>query len=345
MLPRFKILVLCLVFFVTNQAKAQSEKLIEKTFDISAEAIVDVKNTFGEIHITSWDESRVWVEVEILVKSGSDSRLSYLLDNIDVDFDQSHLRLSIKTDIDAKTRSNESFKVNYKLKVPRSNELKVGNSFGDIFIDDRDEPVEVELAYGDLKAGRFKGGGELKLSFGKGEVALLQEGEVFLRYCDFFSIEAADKLDLDQQFSDIEILNVDEISIDSKYGDLEIGEMNRIKGDIKFTNVDIDRLGKSLVLDCQYTSDFTIGSVATSLENLQIEGGFGSYDIDLDDGLVSDFEAIVEYASLRMNGVDIDYSLRLKDDKRSEYRGKIGEGDATSQISIYSKYGDIRISQ
>jgi len=341
----FKTLLFCCVSVVGSFCYAQQDKLIEKTFDMDPQALIDIKNTFGKVHITSWDEPKVLVEVEILVRAGSDSRMEYLLDNIDVDFDRRDLRLSMTTQVDAKTRSNESFKVNYNLRIPRSHEMKIGNSFGDIFIDDRDEAVEVELSYGNLKAGEFKGGVELKVSFGKAEIESITKGKIYLRYCDFFSLKSAEKLDLDQQFSDIEILRVEEVSIDSKYGDLEVGDIKRIEGDIKFTNVDIDNLHRSLDLDCQYTSDFTIGKVTSTLENFQIEGDFGSYDIDLEDGLVCDFEATVEYADLRMYGVDIDYSLRLKEDKRSEYKGRIGNGNATAQISIYSKYGDIRVSQ
>ena len=163
------------------------------------------------MHVTSWDQANVEVRVEISVRAERQSRVDYLLDNLDVRFSEEDYRLLMRTEPDIKTKGNESFKVKYRVKVPRGNELRIGNSFGDIFIDDREEPVEINLAYGDLKAGDFAKGGELKISFGKVEIGHFETGRLHLRYCDFFSVESASELDLDQQLSNVELNKVQDL--------------------------------------------------------------------------------------------------------------------------------------
>jgi len=340
---RFKVLLF--IFLAQSNLWAQEERLINKTFSVNDQTLIEIKNTFGTIHVTSWDEPQVEVKVEIAVRAERDSRLAYLMENLDVRFSQEEYRLMMRTETDVKTKGDESFKVNYRIKVPRKNKLEIGNSFGDIFIDDRLEPVEIDLAYGDLKAGDFTKGGELNVSFGKVEIGHFETGTLKLRYCDFFSLESASFLDLDQQFSDIEVNKVQDLQLESKYGSLEIGWLGEVVGDVKFTEVDIDWLDKSLKLDCQHTSNFTIAGVSKHMELIDIDGGFGSYDIDLEEGLSADFSADFEYADLRTYGVDVDYSVRIKEDHRRRYRGRIGKGESRARIIIFSDYGDVRLSQ
>ncbi len=323
---------------------AQQEKVIEKSFKVSSSALVAIKNSFGRVQVTSWEEPTVALKVKIEVKSLSDSREAKLLEDIAIRFDEEDYRLSIETDIDIQTRGKESFQVDYEVKVPVGNKLKVSNSFGDIYIDDREAEVEVELSYGDLKIGNLDQGGELRISFGEGEVGRFASGYIDLRYCDYFSIESAENLILDQQFSDVEIGATNQIELESRYGSLEIAEVNVLESEVDFTNVIIEKLGKSLRMRGKYASDFTVEEVAREFDLIDIRGEFGSYTIDLEEGLSAKFYGDFEYADLRTYGVDIDFTLRRREDNHNQYEGNIGDGQG-GVIKISSLYGGLRLSQ
>ncbi len=335
-----------LMFFSTAcTVYAQQGKTIEKSFEVEESTVVDIENTFGVVHISTWEGSTVKVKVEIEARASRDSRLQDMLDNINVEFHEGNYRLEMKTDVDIKTRGDESFSIDYTVQVPAGNKLKVGNSFGDIFIDDRQEEVDVKLAYGDLKAGRLERGGDLRVSFGKGEVDYFAEGNLDLQYCEFFSIEEAGEVAMDQQFSEVELRKVDQVEIDSKYGSLELGEVDIVDAYVRFTDFNIERLGRSIEMDCKYASDFTIDKVLSGFELIDIRGEFGSYNIDLEEGVVSEFKGEFQYADLKTYGVDMDYSLKLREDHRNRYEGKIGDGDSKAKISISSQYGNLRLTQ
>ncbi|MEM9324941.1 MAG: hypothetical protein AAGA85_04775 [Bacteroidota bacterium] len=320
-------------------------KTVEKEFEVDGEARIEVLNSFGEVRIASWDEPRVWVKVEISTTSDRESRAQQMLDDINIDFSQSNYRLLMKTDIDINTKGDEKFEVNYEVKVPDPNKLKIGNSFGDVVVDDRREEVEIDLAYGDVKTGRLSGGGEIRIAFGSGHIAMLREGTLSLQHAEHFIVEEATTMELSQEYSEIEIVQVRELDMSGRFGAITIGSADVIEGELQFTGFNLETLSGALKVDCKHTSDFTVDNVLSSFSLIDIDGYFGSYDIDLEDGLSADFEGKFQYSELRSQGVDIDFSRKITEKNEREYRARIGKGDESKVIRIYSAHGDLRLTQ
>lgn len=343
----FSLLIVLLGCTASLRTVAQSvvSKKISQEFAVSNETRVEVKNTFGLIHVTSWDKKVVEVEAEIIASSEWSSRAKAMLNEIDVDFDQSPVALRITSDVDIKTKGEEKFEINYSIKAPRSNAMKLANSFGDIFIDDRDQPVDIELAYGDLKAGKLMAGGRIEVAFGNGNISHYASGKMSLRYCDFFSIGSSESMELDQQFSEVRVEKVHILDLRSRYGEVEIGQVNDIRANLQFSNFVIGSLSGQLEANAKYVSNFTINNVEASFSLIDISGDFGSYNIDLDENLSAIFEGQFRNARMTSSGVDIDFSLKSEDEEKKEYKAKIGKGDSSKRIIIYSSYGDLRLTQ
>ncbi len=339
---------LALIFMASipvDEGRDEKSKTINKTFEVSTEDMISVKNSFGQVHVTTWDQSTVEVEVEITVESRYDNRLEEMLEDITIDFQEQGGGVYMRTNNDLNTRNNEEFEINYTIKLPRANPLEVRNAYGDIYLDDRAGEVDIDLSYGDLKAGNLAKGGELKLSFGKGDVQAFGDGRIELKYMNFFSLDEAKELELDQQYSELEIGKVIRVDMRSRYGQAEFGTVGKMDVNVHFTDFTIESLEQSLDMLAKYASDFSIDNVSENFEFIDIEGNYGSYNIDLEEDLKAEFTADFKYASMRALGVDIDYSLRIKEQGKESYKAKIGGGHASKRIRIASTYGDLRLTQ
>ena len=334
-----------MAFVPVEERLSERSKTINKAFQLGNSDWVSVNNAFGQIHVTTWDESTVEVEVEITVESRYDNRLEEMLENISVDFQERSDGVFMRSNTDLNTRNNEKFEINYTIKIPPDNPLEVKNSYGDIYLDDRSGEVDVNLSYGDLKAGKLIKGGELKLSFGKGDVQAFGPGRIELKYMKFFSLDEAQSLELDQQYSELEIQKVNAIDMRSRYGQAEFGTVGEMDVNVHFTDFTIESLEKSLDMLAKYATDFSLDHVSQDFEFIDIEGNYGSYNIDLEEGLKADFKGDFKYASMRALGVDIDYSIRIEEQGKESYEAKIGGGHPSKRIHIASTYGDLRLTQ
>ncbi|MDW3193231.1 MAG: DUF4097 family beta strand repeat-containing protein [Cytophagales bacterium] len=341
----FSCALIFMAYTSADTSRGEKSKTINKTFEVDKNDIISIKNSFGQVHVTTWDESNVAVEIEVSVESRSDSRLQQLLDDISVEFDEQSDGIYMRTNLDVNTRSYEDFEVNYTVKLPGENKLDVKNEHGDIYMDDRSGEVDVDLSYGDLKAGKLAAGGELKLAFVNADIKGFGKGQIVLKHVNSFSLDEAEDIVLDQQHSEIEIGSVSIIDMRSRHGEVEFGTVGEMDVNIQHTDFVIESLEKSLDMFARHASDFSIDNVSENFEFIDIEGNYGSYRIDLDDGLKADFQADFQYATMKALGVDIDYSLHSKEQNKESYEAKIGGGHASKRIRITSTYGDLRLTQ
>lgn len=322
---------------------AEVSRTIKKNFSVSASTTLQVKNSFGRIHIENWDKQEFGIEIEIIGRSSSESKAQDIVDRIEIDISESNDLISLITDLNnIKTRNKESFEVNYQISMPALNTIKVRNSFGDVFLDDRNGEVDMDLSYGALKAKDFNEESNLKLSYGKGYVEHFSRGEVEVKYSDL-DIQSSKELRMDQRFSNVEIEEMGRMDLVSKYGSVELGSVDEIEVEVSFSGFSIEKLSKSLEMEADYVSDFEIGLLKKEFELVDIVGKYGSYDIRIEEGLSADLEASFRYSDLR-NYADIDFNYRVKDNNESEYRGKIGGGSSSKRILIRSSYGNCTIS-
>lgn len=339
-------LTFCLTAFTPwKRDFGEKSKKINKTFQVDEQDVVGIRNSFGRIYVSSWDEPTLEVEAEVIVRSRYDDRIEDMLEGIKIDFDERGNGVFMRSEVEVSTKNNEEFEINFTLKLPRSNPLDIKNSFGDIYLGDRSGEVEIELDYGELKAGDLSMGGELKLSFVKADINSFANGQIVLRYCDYFSLDETNEIELDQHYSEIEIDQVNSIDMRSRYGQAEFGIVGDMEVNVQFTDFTIESLLSSLDMSARYATDFSLDHVSRNFNFIDIEGNYGSYSIELEDGLQANFKGDFKYASMRTMGVDIDYSLRMREQGKESYEAKIGGGHQNKRIQITSTYGDLRLIQ
>ena len=70
-------------------AHAESEKRrsINKTYQVSGSTMIKLSNSFGKMHVETWDKNEVKVDIEIIARASNDDRAQTLLDKIDIQID------------------------------------------------------------------------------------------------------------------------------------------------------------------------------------------------------------------------------------------------------------------
>ena len=336
-----------LFFFASSFALADSEKRrsIDKSYKVSGSTMIKLSNSFGKMHVETWDKNEVTVNIEIIARASSDDRAQDLLDKIEIDIDDDNpsSSLSFVTSIgNNKSGRNTSFEINYEVSMPKSNTLDLKNSFGDAYIGDLSGDVDVDVQYGNLKAGNFSGDCDVKLSFGSGfsEIDAMKEGDLKVSYSKL-GVEEMGEVDVNSSFSTFECEKAGSMDLIAKYGEVEIEEINVLEADVNFSSFELDKVNKSLVLDIDYGGSVDIG-VSKSVELLDIKSSFGPVNINLDPGINASVEASMSFCNLRYDEGTINFSKIIKEHNSSEYEGKIGTGTGTV-IKIVSKYGNVRI--
>ena len=342
---KYNIIMILLILAHSLSATKDSEvsRSISKNYKVNVSTELDIHSSFGKVHINNWDKNEFDIQIEIIVRSSNEDKAQRIMDRIEIEISESGRSKSFRTDINnINTRNNESFEVNYTVYMPKENPLRVKNSFGDVYVDDRAGEAELEVAYGALKAESLSDDSFVKVSFGSADIKSMEKGKMEIKYSDA-ELGYLGTVDFTQGFSDVEIEEGDYLEMESKYGSMEIGKVQTLDVDAEFCKFEIGELTGSLDMEAKYVSGFTIEKVAKTFESIFIEGKFGSYELYLEDGISANFRGKFEFSDLRTSGVDINYSYRVKDSNESEYRGIIGDKSTRNTIDIDSSYGDCTI--
>lgn len=343
---KFSITLLCCLTSSILFAGKQEEmkRTINKTYPVQSKTMLEVSNQFGEIEITTWDKKELKVDIEIIVMGRNDRRAQELLDKIEVDIEESGSAIAFQTDFgnNMNTRSDESFEVNYFIKLPAENEIEIENKFGDTFIGSRSGTTRLDISYGNVKTADLSGPLELELSFGKGYLGKTTESEIEVEYAELEMGDAAITI-MEQQFSDVSITSVDQLELESKYGNVKIESANVVTCDVQFSGFTIDRLSDRIYMEANYVSNFKIGELSSDFSSVEFYGKFSGAEINLQKGLSADLEASFSFADLDVARSDVEFYYQAKEDHRSEYKGKINGGDPDRKIIVESSYGNLRL--
>ena len=340
-------LLVILLLCTTGIARADSEKRksVNKSYKVSSSTYLQLSNSFGKMHVETWERNELKVDIEIVARASSDDRAQELLDRITIDIVDSNpsSSVSFSTSIgNNKSGRNTSFEINYTVSMPATNRLNLKNSFGDVYLGDMTGNVEIDVQYGNLKAGKLTGDSEVKLAFGSGysEIDVMDRGDLKVSYSKL-GVEMIGNLDVNSSFSTFEAEKAGSIDLVAKYGEVEISEIDVLEADVNFSGFELGKVNKSLVLDIDYGGSLDIG-VSKSAQLFDIESSFGPVNIELESGINASIEAYLSFCNLRYDESKIEFSKIIKERTSSEYVGKIGTGAGTT-IKIISKYGDVRI--
>ena len=353
--------------FNHSDSKREYSKTINKQFPITSDGTVEISNRYGKVEIKTWNNSEVKVEVVIIVDAHSEDRAKDVFDRITIDFNSSKDFVSATTEIASKSGwsswfggdSNDSYKINYQVYMPKSNKLDLFNKYGDSFVDALDGAVNLEIKYGNIQLGEVDNDVELVLGYGKANIAGAQKLGLDVKYSKV-NVGAATDVNVISKYSTISIDEANDIRSETKYDHYHLGLIKDYHNIGKYDDVHI-KVAKSVRAAAKYSdykvehlmdwADFDLEYGSASVEKLdqafssvEIRGRYTNYRIEVQEGTHYQLDAASRYANIRYPD-EITIVKEIRDGNEREVQGFVGDKSEAKVIKARLDYGGIKVRQ
>ena len=81
--------------------KYTETKAISKTFEVEKTVLLDIKNKYGNIVFTSWDNNEIQIDVELKANGNNLEKVKSELEAIEIYFESSSIKVLAHTDLSA----------------------------------------------------------------------------------------------------------------------------------------------------------------------------------------------------------------------------------------------------
>lgn len=332
-------------------SKHTKEKTIKKSFPVNADATLKVDNSYGNLNIVTWNENRIDIEVTIITDGNNLDKVQEKLDDITVDFEASSSMVSATT-IFNKNKSNNwwnwngnnkvNMKVNYVIKMPISNSVRLSNDYGSINLDKLEGNASISCDYGKITTKELMGGSnQLSFDYTSGcYFDYINNGQINADYSGY-TVAKAKNLKISADYTNSEVESVENISYNCDYGNMKIKRANNIQGSGDYLTVIIGDVYQNVQLEADYGS-IKIEEMTANANNLQIDGEYTGIKVGYNANYQFQFDISLEYASLN-GGDDFTFTSKNKDGSDKDYRGYHGSSNTANLVKITSEYGGVSL--
>jgi len=334
------LLLLLITFTVNFSVSAQdTRKEYSERYDVSKGVTLNSDTKYSNVELIAWDQNVVDILAVVEVNASSRSRAEEALKKINVKISKSGNNIYLETEMENGWSRNVKTSIEITVKAPAWMNLDMESSYGDLFIQEATEMVNVDLKYGNLKAGTISRGNvkpynEIDLAYSKG------------------TIDEAGWINVDISYSDMEVTNSDMVFVESKYSKLlgekaggivtegmydkyTFDEVDSFVGELKYSGVKFDRLNKTFSLHSSYTGA-NIGTLTNGFDEVDAELSYGNFSTGLEKGAAYKFEGEARYGNVNISAGD--KMNRTKENNYVRVWGNVGS-NPKSTIHVVTKYG------
>lgn len=346
-----KILILFILipFFghaIDNDFLHSKEKNIKKAYYVNPDATLSIDNSYGTISVTTWNEDKIELDISIKVSGDNENWVNQRIETIAVDI------VALKGMISAKTilgnssykgqGKNNSFEINYTLKIPKNGSVKLNNKYGNISTSDLLAEADIKCKYGKITLGRLYGNSSIQMEYcSNSSIVFLKNGMVTAKYSNL-KIGETTKLDLISDYTDIEIEQSDAIKYNSKYGKIRIQNVKTLDASGNYLTIRIGEVFDYLKLNTKYSS-LAVQSINAKANSVTVVAGYTGINIGYHTNFAFDFNVLLKYANFKY---DSDLEINSKEEvlnskKYSGFHKKKG----LNNLNIISDYGNVTLTK
>lgn len=346
------LLVLPLLAFSSGwKGKHTKEKTLHKEYNVSANATLEVDNSYGNLEIVTWTENRIVIDVTITTNGNSEEKVQKKLDQIDVDFDASSNRVSAKTRFNKNGNSwwnwgknNVNMKVNYVIKMPITNNVDLSNDYGSINLDKLEGDAEISCDYGKITTKELMStNNKLDFDYTKNSYfEYIGGGSINADYSGY-TVGSTKDLQIDADYTKSEIEIAEDITYDCDYGSLTIQKANTIDGNGDYLALRIGEVYKSVNVEADYGS-MKIDKMTANAGDVTVNSDYMKITIGYDASYSFDFELDLQYASFR-GQEDLEINKEHIKSSSKYYKGYHGSQNSGNTIKINSEYGSVTFNK
>lgn len=321
------------------------QKNIKKAYFVNSDAGLYIDNSYGNISVTTWDEDKTELDIVIKVSGDNENWVNQRINDIDVDI------IALKGLITAKTilgnssyknnGKNNSFQINYTLKIPKKGSVKLHNKYGNITTSALFSEAEIKCKYGKIALDRLSGNSNnIQVEYcSNSTISFLKNASITAKYSNL-KIGEVTKLDLASDYTDVDIQESDVVKYISKYGNIKIQNVKSLDATGNYLTLKVGELSNTLKLSTKY-SNVTIGTINAKANNVNIAASYTGLNIGFDANYAFDFNVTVKYANFKY---DNELEINSKEDSNNlkKYIG-FYKKRGVNNVSIISDYGNVML--
>ncbi|WP_439151192.1 hypothetical protein [Winogradskyella sp.] len=344
------LLIPCIALANTNNGsiKSTKEKKITKSYDVNSDATLKINNSFGNIDIVTWDEDRIEFDIIIKVTGNNVDKVEDRLERIDVEFSSSKDYVSAITKIGKNSKNwwnwgkkmNLKLEINYRVKMPITNNVDLSNDYGAINLDKIEGVAKINCDYGKITTKELMGDNNV-INFDYSNncyFEYINSGKINADYSGF-TVANTKNLELNADYTKSIIEVSENILYRCDYGSLKVENVNNIEGNADYLTLRLGNVYKNADIEADYGS-IKIDRMASKAGNININSEFTGITIGYDSAYNFNFKIDLEYASLRSddNFTFINKEVNSSDKK---YEGFHGTKNSGNMVTIDSEYGSV----
>lgn len=330
--------------------KYTKEKKITKEFEVNASAMLKIKNSYGNLYITSWDQNKTIIEVHIKTNGNNESKVQKKLDEIDVEFDASESLVFAKT-IFSKSywgwnwsnSDNVNMEINYTIKFPVYNDVDLSNDYGGIYLDKIKGKASIRCDYGRMELGELLSRGNL-LKFDyttKSSIAYVNGASIYSDYSGY-TINKAEHLIIKSDYSNAKINDAGNLNYQCDYGSLSVDRVANVEGKGSYFKTSFGTVDGNVNIKSSF-GNLSIEELTKNAGNVDIKSNYAGITIGFMPDYHFTFEINVEYSGFKSS--DLNFSVKRNSETQKYYAGYYGSKESKNQINIKSAYGQVSLKQ
>jgi len=351
MKKHYNLLILFLLIpflgFSNDEAFVTKQKNIKKTYIVNSNAGIDVDNKYGNITVTTWDEDKIDLDITIKVNGPNENWVNERLNSIDVDITALKGLVSAVTKLGSSSLkskgSNNSFEINYVIKIPKNGSIKLVNKYGNISVPNAEASTDIDCKYGKVALGKLNGSNnQISIQYCQNSsIEYIKTGNIDARYSNL-KINDSGNLNLSANYTDVNLNDGQNIKADCNYGTLKFQKINSLSGSGNYLTFIIGEISSNFSYDTNY-SKISIGTVTEKAGNITINSGYTDITIGYVPNYAFDFDISARYSNIKHdNSLEISVSEVKSNSKRiAGYYKKKGQ----NKININSNYGNISLTK
>ncbi|MAJ31031.1 MAG: hypothetical protein CMC18_00050 [Flavobacteriaceae bacterium] len=348
----------CLAFVFSTRAHTNSKnwdgkytetKVISKTFEVEKTALLDIKNKYGNIVFTSWDQNEIHIEVKMKANGNNLEKVKSELEAIEIHFESSSTKVLAHTDLSTLEkrfwgRKSVDIEINYTVKLPIKASVKLDNRYGSIKGDRIDGYARINCDYGSVSIEELRGrNNKIELDYcNSSYFGFINSAFVDADYSKV-EIDRSNRIELNTDYSNTQFGNVIELDYDIDYGGLEIEEAGEVHGISDYAGIRIDYLFESLVADSDFGS-IKIMDTDPEASEIKINSDYTGIKIGVNAQWDFNFEFDGSYGEVK--GKDLLNLTQVVQKNRSKsYKGYYLDESSSNLIRISMDYGGLRLEK
>lgn len=353
-------LLIPLLSFSTNiRGKYKKTKKISKTFDVNKQTVLNIRNKYGNVDITTWNENRIEIYIIITVSGNDEDQVEDKINGIHIQFNDDVNEVSVKTLVGKtkskswfssnwfswRSNSNMNYQIDYTVKMPIDNDLNIFNKYGSIVLNELNGKANINCDYGKIIIGDLNNETN-KINIDYTNHSSIDYVNNATINADFskFSLEKTNNIILNADYSTCHIEEVVNLDFNCDFGKLTLGKVSTVNGDADYTTIYIEKVTNLIDVDTSFGS-LKIESLNKGFTKAFVNASYTSIKIGIDANASCKIDANLSFGRLNYEGDLFNINNKKIKSSSKHFSGYFNSENTKAILNTKSDFGSVKLYQ